>query len=157
MPNLFPSDTADYEIDEETVLSELDQPSAVYKPGPYFDFETGDLLMDGSGKILIGNEVDAWKNWCEKTIQTPRFQCKAYSTDIGIDYEEIFNSNDRSTAEAIITSEISDALSADPSGRTAYVESVTFDWISPDSVSIVVSVVGTNGSTATINSTINNT
>ena len=156
MPNLLPVDLSDYEIDEENVISELDGKTVGYKPAPFFDFSTGDLRMDGTGRILMANEVEAWIQWCEKTINTPRFKCKAYSTDRGIDYDEIFHAPDKDSAEAILTSEISDALAADPYGRTSYVNSVDIEWLSPDSVHVTAVVVGIDGATATIKSNISN-
>lgn len=156
MPNLFPTDLGDYEIDEENVLSELNETNVGYKGGIYFDSASNDVLMNGSGQVLPADGTQAWIQWCEKCIATPRFKCKAYSSDFGIDVDEIFNATTRDEAEAIISGEISDALMADQYGRTAYVNSIEYDWESPDSVHVTVEIIGIDGHTATIQGNIKN-
>lgn len=136
--NLFPEDIDD--IDEDLLLDE--DTFTGYKKGPYFDMEKGDLLLNGAGQVMIAEEVDVWATWCEKIISTPRYSCDLYSTDIGIDYEEVFAAEDREEAESIIESQISEALTVDPYGRTLYVESVKFEWLSADSVRVDALVVG---------------
>lgn len=149
--NLFPEDIDD--IDEELLADEEDTFSG-YKQGPYFDTEKGDLLLNGTGQVLIADEVNVWATWCEKIISTPRYSCDLYSTDIGIDYEEVFAADDREEAESIIESQISEALTVDPYGRTLYVESVEFDWISADSVRVEVLVVGIENERIVVGTTI---
>ena len=80
--------------------------------------------------------------------------CDAYSDDIGIDIEEVFAADTREAAESILKTEITEALTADPYNRTAYVESITCDWFCPDGVNVSVSVVGYDGTSDTIDATI---
>lgn len=136
--NLFPEDidTVDelYDVDDVSIQG--------YKKGLYFDMEQGDLLLNGSGQLLIGNEVQVWSAWCQKIISTPRYACDLYSTDIGIDIEKVFAAEDREEAESILESEINEALIVDPYGRTMYVQSVLFEWLSEDSIEVEITVVG---------------
>lgn len=136
--NLFPEDidTVDelYDVEDVSIQG--------YKKGLYFDMEQGDLLLNGSGQLLIGNEVQVWSAWCQKIISTPRYACDLYSTDIGIDIEKVFAAEDREEAESILESEINEALIVDPYGRTMYVQSVLFEWLSEDSIEVEITVVG---------------
>lgn len=147
--NLFPEDI------DENILDEEEDSLVSYKKGPYFDTEKGDLLLNGAGQLLVGNEVEIWASWCEKIIRTPRYVCDLYSTDIGIDYEAVFEAEDREEAESILESEIIEALSVDPYGRTMYVQSVEFEWLSSDSIEVEVTVVGLENEVVTIDTVIN--
>lgn len=149
--NLFPEDID--EIDEDILAAE-EETFTGYKKGPYFDIEKGDLVLNGAGQVLIADEVNIWASWCEKIISTPRYGCDLYSTDIGIDYEEIWAAEDKEEAETIIESQITDALTVDPYGRTMYVQSVEFEWINADSVEVEVTVVGMENEIITVGTTI---
>ena len=73
---------------------------------------------------------------------TERYQHLAYTTDFGIETEEAFAAENREKAEALLTRQITEALKADPYGRTAYVEDVKFFWSTPDAVEVIVTVCG---------------
>lgn len=148
MANLFPED--DIELDESEILDEGnvdEEPN--YRPGLKIDEKTNDFVITGSGKIEQCNETESWLQWCKKHIETPRYQCLAYSDDFGIDIEEILKCDTTKEKESMLFAEISEALAADPYNRTSYVESVTCEWGS-DSVHCIVSVVGNDGSRAEI-------
>lgn len=136
--NLFPKD-----IDTEMSMENITDETKIigYKPAPYFDFETGDFLLNGSGQILTADEIEAYVQWCMNVVFTDRYNHRAYSDDIGIDYTEIFSAETREEAEAILESEITEALACDPYGRTKFVQSIEFDWTGPDEVSVNVSVI----------------
>lgn len=147
--NLFPEDI------EEDILDDEEEGVTSYKTGPYFDTEKGDLLLNGAGQILLGDSVEVWAVWCEKIINTPRYSCDLYSTDVGIDYEAIFAADDREEAETILENEITEALSVDPYGRMMYVQSVECEWLSSDSIAVEVTVVGLENEVVTIDTVIN--
>lgn len=151
--NLFPEDID--EVDE--ALLQEDSSLLGYKKGLYFDMVQGDLLLNGAGQLLTGDEVQVWATWCKKIISTPRYACDLYSTDIGIDIEKVFAAEDREEAESILESEISEALTVDPYGRTMYVQSVLFEWLSSDSIAVEVTVVGIENETLTVDTIINAT
>lgn len=147
--NLFPEDDI---LDEETEEEETEAETSSYFPEGYkFD---ADLLLDGKGNIVGCTAAESWLMWCKRVLETPRYKCDAYSDDIGIDTDEVFAAETRDAAESILKNEISEALTADPYNRTAYVEDVVLDWIAPDSVHISVSVVGYDGTAETIETTI---
>lgn len=142
------------ELEEE--IEEEDQESAggpQYKEGLKFE---NDLMLDGTGNIIITEPEDAWLDWCKKTLATPRYLCDEYSDQVGIDVEAAFEANSRAEAEEILRTEISEALEADPYGRTVMVEQIDFQWIAPDAVEVSVLITGFDSIRETITTTIEN-
>lgn len=150
--NLFPEDIDENEIDEE---EDFDEEAIVgYKIAPYFDTESGDFRMNGSGQIITADEIEAYTQWCENVVATDRYNHDAYSTDIGIDYDEVFSAETQEEAEMILESEISEALACDPFGRTQYVQNVLFDWTGSDEVTVCIEVVALDNELVTVNTVI---
>lgn len=137
--NLFP---ADY---EEEIISEADltddEPIG-YRSGVAFAWNPGDFVRDGQNDIMDTSGVESWQQWCMNCLQTARYKHQAYSDDFGIDIDEVFSAETHEEAESILTREITDALLADPYGRTAYIEAVEYDWTAPDAVQTTITVVG---------------
>ena len=46
-----------------------------YSPSAYFDFEKGDFVRDGAGKIKKSEGKDAYIQWCLKVVSTERYRC----------------------------------------------------------------------------------
>lgn len=136
IPEASPEDEAAIEelLEEDSSANE-----PIYMPGLRFD---SDLHLDGSGNIVMCEEDEAWLNWCKKTLSTPRYQHEGYSRQIGVDTEAAFRAQTRDEAEAILRTEIEGALTADPYGRTANVESIDFYWIAPDAVEVLAIITG---------------
>ena len=151
--NLFPDDI-DSDISEEDLEEEEEQEVIGYKVAPYFDTKSGDFLLNGSGQIIMADEVTAFTQWCENIIATDRYNHEAYTDDIGLDYDEIFAAADREEAELIIESEISEALDCDPYGRTKFVQNVECEWTGPDEVMVSVEIVAFDNELVTVNTTI---
>lgn len=148
--NLFPEEEA--EADEETLLEDEEEVIG-YKSSVYWDSKTGDLLLDGKGNIVEATPLETWVQWCEKAIETVRYQCLAYSDNHGVASDEALAASTREQAETILYTEIADCLAADPYGRTEYVQSIEFEWTAPDSVYVSCVVVGMD-TTETIQTTI---
>lgn len=155
MPDLLPTDLEESTLEENELAKSLDGEEGLYKRSIYFSNNNGDFITDSSGRFKEATEVETWIQWCIKVLETPRYECLAYSTDIGIDLEEVFEAEDRDAAEAALSSEITEALTADPYGRTDYVNDITFNWISPDSVKVSCEIVGTDGAAENIEAVIN--
>lgn len=149
--NLFPTD-----IDKEADFYDESYEESVigYKPAPYFDSQLGDFILDGSGKIIDADGVTAYTHWCEAIISTDRYNHEGYTTDIGIDYNAVFNAKNHEEAETILESEISEALAADPCGRTLYVQNVQFEWVAPDEVHVIVDIMALDNELVTIDTVI---
>lgn len=137
--NLFPEGFQNEVIDE---TDRADGSVTGYLNGIAFDEETGDFKRDGKNKILDSDGVESWKSWCINCLQTERYKHLAYSTDFGIEIEKAMKANTRAEAENILTREITEALLADPYGRTAYIEELEFDWTAPDTVAVQATVHG---------------
>lgn len=139
MANLFPEGYEEEVITEEDLTS--DTPIG-YRNGIAFDYETGDFKRDGKNRILDSDGIESWKSWCINCIQTERYAHLAYSTDFGIETAAAMQAESREEAESILAREISEALLADPYGRTEYVEDIEFDWTAPDTVMVRATIKG---------------
>ena len=89
-----------------------------------------------------------------KVLKTKRYVCQAYSDDIGIDIESVFQAESRKEAESILENEITEALEADPYQRTDMVKSVTFQWKNADSLEVTCNVLGIDSNEIELNTTI---
>lgn len=147
MANLYPVGYENDVISEEDIASEK---PAGYRNGIAFDYETGDFKRDGMNKILDSDGIQSWKDWCINCLQTERYKHLAYSTDFGIELDAAMNASSREEAEAILTRQITEALMADPYGRTAYVSDITYTWTAPDTVAVDVAIHGTTDVTIDI-------
>ena len=141
--NLFPV------FDVPSILVEDRRNTQRYRPAPLWDFESGDFVLNGARQPLYGSGYDAWVLWCIKTIMTQRWAHLGYSSNAGIEAEEAFKQPDRKAQESMLTRTISEALLADPMGRTRRVHSFKYQWLA-DSLLITCEVVGRDGNSATI-------
>ena len=149
--NLFPEEyenEEEYFEDEENEGTEEEnteeEEDAGYKSSIFFDFDTGDFVVNHDGKLKEASGFEAWMQWCQKTLMTQRYAHEGYSTDIGIDYESALKADSREEAESILQREIEEALMADPSERTLYVGNITFEWAADDCL-VTVQVQGIDG------------
>lgn len=120
-----------------------------YDPAPLWDYENGEFVLNGAGQPVYGTCYDAWVLWCIKTIETQRYAHTGYSTNAGIEAEEAFKQPDRAARESYFERTISEALLADPKGRTIQVKDFVFEW-KTDTLYITCTVIGKAGNTAVI-------
>lgn len=146
--DLFPVFDVPSEIEEEQ------NTDTEYAPAPLWDFEAGDFVTDGAHRTLYGSGYDSWVLWCTKTIMTQRWAHLAYSDNEGIEAEEAFAEPDREAVESSFERTITEALLADPMGRTLAVRQFDFSW-EADGLMISCEVVGADGSTADIKARLN--
>lgn len=118
-----------------------------YRRSPAFDVEAGEFVMDGGGRLEYGSGLEAWVLWCVKTIQTERWAHLAYRGNIGTELGAVFLLTDRSAQESAIERTVTEALLADPRGRTVRVYDFDFAW-EADSVVLTCTVQGQQGDTA---------
>ena len=133
MPNLFP-DGYEEEILEPGDL--VEEGPIGYLNGVAFDYERGDFKRDGRNRMLDSDGIESWKSWCINCIATERYKHLAYSSDFGIELDQVFQAESREEAESILTRQITEAIMADPYRRTAYIESLEFNWTRPDTVEV---------------------
>ena len=147
--NLFPVFDVPSELAESVQITER------YRPAPLFDVERGDFIVDGARHPLYGSGYEAWVLWCTKTILTQRWAYYGYSSNSGIEADEAFKEPDRPAQESAFQRTITEALLADPVGRTLQVRDFIFSWIT-DSLNIICTVVGVDGDTAAITAKLSN-
>ena len=133
MPNLFPTGYQDEVITVGETVRDL---PIGYRPGILFDYEvTGDFSRDGRNRVIEANGIESWKSWVVNCLSTERYKHLAYSTDFGIEYDKIFGASTKAEAESILVRQVTEAILADPYGRTEYLEFTNIDWSVPDAVS----------------------
>lgn len=97
-----------------------------YHPSICFDFDTGDFLRDGAGKLVQCDGREAYRQWCQKTAMTERFTHLAYTAGIGTEMVEAMAQDDRAAVESAVERTINEALMVNP--KTEYVRRFTFEW-----------------------------
>jgi Protein of unknown function (DUF2634). len=143
MPDLFPTFDVPSNIENENGTE-----SADFNSGIDFDFEKGDFTT-AAGRLQETDGYNVWVQWCIKMISTQRYNCMAYSDQMGVEIPSDICSMESSDAEAQIISTITDALLADPAGRTQSVDSFSFSW-GEDNVQVTCAVTAADGATAVL-------
>lgn len=151
MANLFPEGYEEEIVTESEIAS--DTPIG-YLRGPAFDYTTGDFIRDGKNKVVGCTGTESWEAWCRNTLSTERYKHLGYSTDIGIELDAVFQAQSRKEAESILSRQITEALLADPYGRTEYVETIGYTWTDPDAVVVSLVICGINHVTIDITTNI---
>ncbi|MFM9276471.1 DUF2634 domain-containing protein [Paenibacillus jiagnxiensis] len=126
MPSLFP-ETDEMTWTDVTETELLEGVTPVFGRSWRFDFEIGEFVVTPTRKVAVADEKEAWVQWCEKAIRTPRYRHVIYSRDYGSELEELIGS---SFGHAVLESEIqrivTETLLAD--ARTEAVDQFTFSW-----------------------------
>jgi len=121
MPNLFPVfDTP------ELVEQQQAEPAPKYGKSWFFDFEKGDFVLDGAGRVVEADGHTAWAHWCVKAVLTERFGYLVYGFNYGCEIEQARGQPSRQAVEAELERVIIEALLADP--RTEMVRDFSFAW-----------------------------
>lgn len=92
-----------------------------------FDFDAGEFVVTPTRKVAVADEKEAWVQWCEKAIRTPRYRHVIYSRDYGSELEELIGSSfGHAVQESEIQRIVTETLLAD--ARTEAVDQFTFSW-----------------------------
>jgi len=138
MPNLYPVfDMPDLVEQQQT------EPVPQYGKSWLFDFEKGDFVVDGAGRVVETDGHAAWVQWCVKSVLTERFAYLIYSTDYGAEIEQALKQPSRKTVEAELERVITEALLVNP--RTELVKDFVFQW-EGDAVKVSFTAVPVVGS-----------
>jgi hypothetical protein len=121
MANLFPV----FDM-PELVEQARPKPEPEYPESYLFDFEKGEFVKDGAGRVVIADGHTAWKQWCVKAVLTQRFAHLAYSGDYAVETEKALKNPTRAEVEMEIERTITEALMVDP--RTEMVRDFSFEW-----------------------------
>ncbi|GBF35488.1 phage-like element PBSX protein xkdS [Desulfocucumis palustris] len=123
MPNLFPTETTI----NAPEINRFSEGEALFGRSWRFDFGAGDFILTPSGGVATAEGIEAYMEWCQKTLLTQRYRYLIYSRNYGSEYEELAG---RGYSRAIIESEVErmtgEALLVDP--RTAEVNNFSFSW-----------------------------
>jgi phage baseplate assembly protein W len=133
MPNLYPTFEVPSLVEQQRI-----QPAPKYGKSWFFDFEKGDFLLDGAGRVVQTDGHTAWAHYCVKTVLTERFGYLVYGPGYGCELEQARRQPSRQAVEAELERVITEALLADP--RTEMVRDFSFEW-QGDEVYITITAV----------------
>ncbi|MEN6325782.1 MAG: DUF2634 domain-containing protein [Syntrophomonas sp.] len=141
MPNLFPTEST-------TVTPETQDQQVKYGKSWRFDFDSGEFVLTPTNQVASADEMEAYIQWCQKAIRTPRYRHLIYSRNYGNEFDDLIG---RGYPRMVIESEIkrmaTEALMVDV--RTANVGNFVFDW-QGDAVYFTCDVLSTRGETTQI-------
>lgn len=128
--NLYPLDVkfepTAYVEDEEAELQK-------FKGSYDFDFKTGEFRKAPDGKVLKTTPMNAYMQWCEKTLLTKRFMHSAYTDLYGQEYYTLIGSPlTKSAVELEVKRMTIEALMVHP--YTDKVTDFVFRWEENESV-----------------------
>lgn len=136
MPNLYPT------INLPTLVSPRSQATEKkYRLAPKFDFERGEFLFDGAGRIIIADGKETFEQWCLKTCMTARGSRLAYSDKIGTEFFSATKEPDPAAVRSAIIRTITETILVNPAAE--YVKDFEFDG-SGDELHVSFSVKGRN-------------
>ena len=98
----------------------------VYRKSYLFDFQTGDLALDGAGRTIRTDGHTAWAQWLLKVGLTERFAHVIYSHQYGVELDKVPRLSSREEVEAHIARTITAGFKR--SRLTGEVSNFAFDW-----------------------------
>lgn len=151
MDGLMP-DSVFENVDESDTEGTLDESFTGYLPSAYFS--GSDFQRDGTHQIVEASGVDAWQQWCEKCLLTQKGASPYYPQNFGLDLQAAFGTRDKSLAENILSREIKESLTADPYHRLSSITSMTFAWMSENTLQVSLQLTGIEGSSISVSATL---
>ncbi|HCQ6128764.1 DUF2634 domain-containing protein [Clostridioides difficile] len=129
MPNLFPQN----ETFETVELKNNNKNELDLKGSFLFDFIKGEFVKNADGTLKRCNKVEAYKQWCQKAILTPRCKRSAYSSVYGSEIKDLIASNlSQSAKELEISRLIKETILVHP--YTKEVSNFIFNWLENSSL-----------------------
>ncbi|EGT3846070.1 DUF2634 domain-containing protein [Clostridioides difficile] len=129
MPNLFPQN----ETFETVELKNNNKNELDLKESFLFDFIKGEFVKNADGTLKRCNKVEAYKQWCQKAILTPRYKRSAYSSVYGSEIKDLIASNlSQSAKELEISRLIKETILVHP--YTKEVSNFIFNWLENSSL-----------------------
>ena len=120
MPSLYPQIKLPTLIKPRTVAH-----TQKYYPAPAFNFETGDFIFDGAGRMVMTDEKTAFEDWAIKVCSTERGTKLAYSDKIGCEWIKAMKENDADAVKSSIVRTITETLFVNPA--TEWVKNFEFE------------------------------
>lgn len=122
MANLFPTEKV-------SVLGVDDKASTqvTFGKGWKFDFDIGEFVITPTGRMATATELEAFMEWCQKALLTPRYRYIIYSRYYGHEFDDLLgNALPKAVVESEIKRIVIETLSFDP--RTSEIKDFSFHW-----------------------------
>lgn len=122
--NLFP-ENMNFEITDytENENDNIDN----FKKSYAYDFEKGDFIRGPDGKVLIVDRLDAYMQWCQKSLLTKRLRHLSYTNVYGQEYYTLIGEPiSKAAIELEVERMTKEALMVHP--YTKEVQNFTFEW-----------------------------
>lgn len=122
--NLFP-ENMNFEITDytENENDNIDN----FKKSYAYDFEKGDFIRGPDGKVLIVDRLEAYMQWCQKTLLTKRLRHLSYTNVYGQEYYTLIGEPiSKAAIELEVERMTKEALMVHP--YTREVQNFTFEW-----------------------------
>ena len=123
--NLFPDESVFDDIDftEEEITDNIED----FKKSYAYDFEKGDFIRGPDGKVLLVNRLEAYIQWCQKTLLTKRLKHLSYTDLYGQEYYTLIGEDiSKAAIELEVERMTREALMVHP--YTKEVENFKFRW-----------------------------
>lgn len=144
MPNLFPDN--DYQESSISVSSESE-----YKGSYKFDFDKGDFAKNPDGSIARCNGLEAYKQWCQKVMNTP-LRLLAYSKLFGHELNTLIGSEySKGAVELEVKRMTMEALLVHP--KTKDVTNFSFVWQNSGELYYTYTVISIDGDSFELDNT----
>ena len=123
MPSLYPT----FNLPKVAVRN-IEPAKRTYRPAPMFDYDSGDFVRDGAGRLVMADGKEAYMEWCLKQCVTERGTKLAYSDKIGVEMVAALKDGeaDPGAVQSAIERTITEALMIHPA--TEYVRKFKFGW-----------------------------
>lgn len=138
MPDLFPT----FPVPVPAAATQR-RAGPTYGKGLLFDWETGDFVLDGAGRLVETDGHSAWVHWCLKAVQTERFAHLVYGPGYGTELRAMAGLPSRAAVQSHLERAITEALLADPRTEAAQQFAFAFDGDAVTLSFTAVPVIGT--------------
>lgn len=120
MSNLFPTEKIE-------IIPEPGEQPVKFGRSWKFDFDSGEFLVTPTGHIAPANALEAFTEWCQKALLTPRYHYPIYGRGYGHEFGDLIGSSyPRPVAESEMKRIVTSTLMVDP--RTGSVDNFVFSW-----------------------------
>ena len=111
-----------------------------YSQSVLFDFDAGDFVRDGAGRLVVAGGREAYIQWCIKIVQTERLAHLAYGSYIGVEAEAALKNGDAEAVKSAFERNITEALMVNK--HTQYVRDFVFTSTGTDGLYVEFTVKG---------------
>lgn len=121
--NLFPL----HENFEDVAVEDFDKYDETDRNSFLFDFYKGDFVKKPDGTLIRCNPKQAYRQWCQKVMLTPRFKKFAYPDYYGNELDELIGETlSPSAIESEVERMVRETLKVHP--KTLRVDNFRFEW-----------------------------